>query len=313
MSANRSVAAVPPGMAQVGVALGSVTFVALTLLTSSPARAYCRTAVFPGGNSGKICQPAEHDDCAGTAMFWPMACPSYSVQRDASNQVDWDTADQVVDDSFKAWELADCGSGDHPNIDLVDLGPVTCSAREYNQSGGNANIIVFRDGGWPYEGQLNTLALTTVTYNKQSGEIYDADIEVNSSSPDKVTLTTSETNAEYDLQSILTHETGHFLGLAHSSEHAATMFAEYKEGSIDLRELDTDDIQGICAAYPPVAGGTANCDPTPRHGFKDSCGPAPAEEEDDGCAMSSKPAAPMGPITLLVTGLASLGWWRRRR
>src|SRR5689334_23648589 len=59
-------------------------------------------------------------------------------------------------------------------LSLHDALPI--SKHEYNQNRGNTNLIVFRDDGWPYEGSSNTLALTTVTYNLDTGEIYDADM-----------------------------------------------------------------------------------------------------------------------------------------
>ena len=105
----------------------------------------------------------------------------------------------------------------HPSIQLDDaFGPVGCKESEYNQGDGNANIILFRDTSWPYDGASHVLALTTVSFGVKSGQIVDVDIEVNST----VHLGVNEDpEGNYDLQSILTHEVGHFLGLAHSAIH----------------------------------------------------------------------------------------------
>ena len=56
----------------------------------------------------------------------------------------------------------------------------------------------------------------------------------------------------YDLQAILTHETGHFLGLAHATEATSVMYAFYRQGAIDLTE---DDAAGLCSIYPPAQSG----------------------------------------------------------
>ena len=56
---------------------------------------------------------------------------------------------------------------------------VACRRHEYNAGQGNANIILFHDEVWPYQGTSNTLALTTLTFNTDTGEIYDADMEIN--------------------------------------------------------------------------------------------------------------------------------------
>ena len=62
----------------------------------------------------------------------------------------------------------------------------------------------------------------------------------------------------YDLPSILTHEVGHFLGMAHSTEPCTvggddcpTMNPFYTTGSDAYRSLEADDVAGICAVYPP--------------------------------------------------------------
>jgi MYXO-CTERM domain-containing protein len=137
--------------------------------------------------------------------------------------------------------------------------------------------------------QENTLALTTVTFDPDTGEIYDADMEINST----MALTAWDPNNPdapipadgYDFLSIVTHETGHFLGMAHSVDMQATMYAHYTQGETVMRLLTADDIDGICNIYP--ANGTRNaspmavppdgvvqegsCDPTPRHGWTSEC------------------------------------------
>ncbi|XP_019185238.1 PREDICTED: metalloendoproteinase 5-MMP-like [Ipomoea nil] len=52
-----------------------------------------------------------------------------------------------------------------------------------------------------------------------------------------------------DIQSVVTHETGHLLGLGHSGVEAAVMYPYIGFGETK-RVLDNDDIQGIKALYP---------------------------------------------------------------
>ena len=260
----------------------AATLWAALMAGAAQADAYCRTSVCNGSVVGTVCEPPRADDC-GIALYWTGRCVGFSVQEDASAKVPWEVADSIAVEAFDTWSRAVCDGGQGPSIEGVDLGPVECAAREYNQSGGNANLLVFRDDLWPYAGQWNTLALTTVTYNLDTGEIYDADLEINSANVD---LTWSDTDVGYDLPSIVTHEVGHVLGLAHASGADATMYSDYQRTSTTLRDLAPDDIAGICAIYPPgPPRSSLPCDPTPRHGFKSDCGPGPAEEE--GCSVST--------------------------
>jgi hypothetical protein len=55
----------------------------------------------------------------------------------------------------------------------------------------------------------------------------------------------------YDLQSMMTHESGHFLGLAHTPDMDASMWAYQQDGSTSKRILAVDDMAGICAIYLP--------------------------------------------------------------
>jgi len=279
------------GAVSVGLAL------ALSVFTSAKsASAYCRTTSCPGVGTQAKCVPAEINDC-GKEIFWPNPCISYSMQKDASVQVSLETATQIFEEAFSRWTNADCGGGTHPRISVTNLGPVACNAHEYNKQAGNANIILFHDDEWPHAGANSTLALTTVTYNVDSGEIYDADMELNSAN---VKFSTGDVGVLYDLPSIATHETGHFLGLSHSPVSFATMFANYNGGTTELRSLETDDIAGICAAYPPGAPIPKECDPTPRRGLATECSPPPIEQDQSGCCGIA-PGAPRG------AGLSAMG------
>ncbi|HEX6767237.1 MAG TPA: hypothetical protein VF103_17185, partial [Polyangiaceae bacterium] len=113
----------------------------------------------------------------GTPLYWPSGCLSFGIQRDGSfsSGIDYETARGVIEDAFATWAAADCG-GDTPSFRVVDKGEIVCGTAEYNQDAPNANVFLFRDEDWPYANAIDTLALTTITYNVETAEIYDADV-----------------------------------------------------------------------------------------------------------------------------------------
>jgi len=122
-----------------------------------------------------------------------------------------------------------------------------------------------RYGCW--EDSTQAIAVTTTTYNKRTGEIYDSDIEFNGagfafSTVDAPTCTTLPTGrpacVATDIQSTTTHEVGHVLGLDHVDLAEATMFFEADFGETKKRSLHQDDVDGLCAVYPQGAA-TAEC------------------------------------------------------
>lgn len=288
--------------------LGALTLALALGAATLDAHAFCRTASCEGGD-GARCTPAEDDDC-GAPLYWPSACVSYAIDQRGSSQVSASEAAALARRAFDAWEGVDCGGGLGPSVAAVDVGPVSCGAAEYSQDKGNVNVIAFRDDAWPYAGGKGTLALTTVTYNIETGAIYDADVELNS---EHVEFSTGDEGVKSDLLSILTHELGHFLGLAHSAEGQATMNPSYVVGTIALRDLDEDDAAGICAAYPPDDPRPRPCLLPPRHGFADACA-----AEQGGCSIGRvgepEPAAGRaGAGAAWATLAGALGVMLRRR
>ncbi|HEY2367286.1 MAG TPA: matrixin family metalloprotease [Polyangiaceae bacterium] len=287
------------------------------LFTSRDASAFCRTTT---QSIDPSFFPTPDEPCwdQGLPLYWKSACVGYSIQQDASKQVSFNDAQLGMETAFAQWTNATCPINDDggttsskASIDVRFLGPVACAQVQYNQSSGNANIIMFDDDKWPHNDSNNTLGLTTVTYNINTGELYDADMEINTA---QVVLTVNgPVPADgFDFLSIVTHESGHFLGMAHSPDDHATMFAHYTQGQTSMRNLSADDVQGICTIYPPdgtrstADGGLEEgaCDPTPRHGYSGTCG--------GGGGCSTSPGGRGDVTSVMWIALAMLGLRRKR-
>jgi hypothetical protein len=241
------------------------------------ASAFCRSTTCKGDCA------TDDDGCNTTGMplFWKTACVGYSMQKNGTQNLPFDEVRVAVTKSFFAWTELDCGAAGRSSLTFSALPDVACKRSEYKSDGANVNVVLFRDDEWTYRGIDGTLAKTTVTFDAKTGEILDADIEINAAFNN---LTVRDTTVSYDLQSIMTHEIGHMIGFAHSPDPTATMFSSYDPGTIGIRTLSPDDVAAVCTVYPP--GRAAVCNATPRGGLGDTC-PAP-EEDKKGCAVSNR-------------------------
>jgi hypothetical protein len=309
-------------------------------LLEHDAVAFCRTTTCPlpadFSPEPGVCQPADFEQyCASLAtpvtprpIWWRNACVSYDIQQAASRQVTYDQAVQSFATAFSKWTNTTCngaGGSGKVSISVENLGPVSCDLVQYSSDQGNQHVIIFHDDVWPYPHDLNnTLGLTTITFDPDNGEIYDADMELNAT----VALTVTGTLPPdgYDFLSIITHESGHFLGLAHSGDDRATMFAHYTQGTMTMRNLTTDDTAGICSIYfpdgsrsvdPSVSGNSSGtiqedaCDPTPRHGFQTDCAHPVSQSS---CTVAAGLfSTPDDRLALPVAGLFAAALTARRR
>jgi hypothetical protein len=254
--------------------------------------------------------PRDENDCkiTGSPLYWASGCVGFSLQEDSSVHIPMKYFRQVAQRSFLAWTELECDTG-LSTLSFAELDEVSCKKTEYNSGGANANIILFQDNKWDYQGVDNTLAKTTVTFDDDTGEILDADIEINHAYNH---FTINDMEVDYDLESVLTHEVGHFIGLDHTPDFSATMYAGYEPGTIEQRTLEEDDILAACDVYPPERQVT--CDTEPRGGFATECGGTPASEDDGstdegGCSIASMPAGggdnPL-PLGVFVSALSAV-------
>ncbi|HEY5373078.1 MAG TPA: matrixin family metalloprotease [Polyangiaceae bacterium] len=305
-------------------ALSSAAATAFVLAVAAHGHAYCLTRTCDLKTAQ--CDVVDGCNMSGKVLYWASSTVSFDVQKDSSCvkksafdrtcqlladgtpkiAITADTLEQVATTAFGTWLAADCGSGTHPSIRLKDLGQIDCAKPEYNKIEPNANVITFHDSPWPYSASsgADTLALTTVFFNGDTGEIYDANIEINSNLDDFSVGAAS--GREDDLTAVLTHETGHFLGLSHSSVEQATMFASYMVG---MSTLDTDDELAICASLPPDRMPSTDSY-TPRHGFSGECG----TPQKGCCTAAIGAAAPQQrTLGLWAFGLGLCAWLGRGR
>ncbi len=212
-------------------ALAIVAVVFTTAAAPRSARAFVRSTV----------------DGQPTPLFWRYRTVVMRPAYDTSEDVPADAIRLAIGRAMATWNIAAEGCSD---LRFEDGGPP--SSLETNGFGAardGENRIVWHENEWPEELRGGTLAVTTTLYRVSTGQILDADIDVNG--VDYFwTDTTEPGQVDTDVQNTLTHELGHVLGLAHVPDPDATMYAESAPGDLEKRTLAQDDIDGLCFVYP---------------------------------------------------------------
>jgi hypothetical protein len=244
------------------------------LLLADDARSFCRTTTVPLDASTDDPSVSGHCWTPGMDIAWPSGRVPYGVSMGGSKYFTAEEVTPIADQAFATWNDVACAAGS-PSVQAYDVGPLTfipdgggCTVSSACEATTN-DVIVFDDDVWPHDDPNNTLALTTVTYGLNDGRIFQAYTEVNTAQQ-SFTLQEPPPSGSFDLQSVLTHEAGHFLGLSHSTVPSAVMWAFYMP---EHTQLTPDDEAGLCAIYPPKTAGSG-------------CQPLPSETSWDGMAMT---------------------------
>ena len=266
------------------------------LLVASPASAYLRSTIT--GEPEK-----------GLPIAWPTRTVVILTNTNGTSKIDdKEGTYEAIRRSLQTWGAVSCA-----DFTLVDGGLTDLPIAETKPTNGTPdmkNVITFRSVDWPHQKSL--LALTTIIFDKTNGDIVDADMELNAV---HFEFSVSETQVLIDVQNTVTHELGHVLGLDHpclkrdptSGESVcvsspeikeATMYQNAPTGETKKRDLHQDDVDGICAIYPPI----------PVDGA-DASGTDTGTPKSGGCQAVGTPWIPTG---LLLAFLGMVGVFRRR-
>lgn len=193
----------------------------------------------------------------------------------------------------------------------------------YVSNGENHNIVRFEGDAFRYD--QSVLAVTLLTYESDTGVLRDADIIVNIVEHE-FTVDPTPGSGSHDIQNTVTHEAGHFVGLAHELEDtSATMFPVAASGETTKRTLAQDDMDGISYLYP-TADTTAEPGSAPGPTQLPSSGPSSTHQEslpshsvrlervELGFNCSSAPTrrAPLHLVLPIIIGLVVFGRRRTR-
>ena len=189
----------------------------------------------------------------GGQVYWEEDQLSYIVDARASVRVSLEEVQERLRAATSSWSGASC-------VGLsFDEGPSRLGEPFGYQAGvENTNLILFRreEGSWPHDPSV--VALTTLTYCEEEapergcrlGKLLDADIELNELS---FFFTTDDEAPQVDLESVFSHELGHFLGFVHSTSPSSIMTPALNEGTI-RRTLSPADQESLCLFYPLSEG-----------------------------------------------------------
>ena len=295
-----------------------IVALAISLTVPSMAHAWCRTTTLRSMVVGEC-------SMQGVPLAWRSMCTGFSLNVDGSPDIALEDVRTEATAAAARWHAAPCDANGSttPYFQLLPLQLLvtmdnadTQVLSGYNRSGLNSNTVSF-NGVWHSDAnhQLGTIAITLVSYDMNSGEILDADVELNQATdanPDgfHFTIGTPDPTAA-DLPTILTHEFGHLHGLGHSTVDTAVMWPSAGLGE-QRRMLRTDDVEAICDAYnPQYAPENLTCNPTPYGGFMSN---AYGGRVRGGCSVARGLAPVRSPRAgLLLLGLAAVALAARAR
>jgi hypothetical protein len=270
----------------------AIPTLALLLSMQGNAWAFCRATT---------CDPNDpQDDCRqdgsgcvreGVPLRWRTQPIVYRFARGGSKKLSEPATRKAIRSAFDAWSNVECTQG-RTSLRFQE-GPDIEEKEEFG--------ILFRDEAWPHGTADDALAVTSQAYVKSNGFIATAGIEINTAENEFSVDDTGHTN-KIDLEAVITHEVGHYIGLAHSDDPESIMAAAYCQSQDRCgqdveaaRALSEDDRNAVCAIYGP-------------QGEADTSTPS-----DGGCSVSrSRTSSGLAGVGLAVLALTVIARRRSR-
>jgi hypothetical protein len=215
-----------------------------------------------------ICSRADAQDNTGPSLNWPGRAATFKINQAISSDIAAQDGIDAIRTSFDTWHQVPGGDFTYTYGGVTQS---TAVGYDFLHQDENENIVIFQKT-WSHDPLI--IGLTTATYNPATGEIFDADIELNNQG---YTFSTSDTDVQTDVQNTVTHEAGHFVGFDHTDKPgstiptdcatAATMSKTTRVGEISKRVLAPSDEMGFAFVYPTDSASNGFCwPPTPATG-----------------------------------------------
>ncbi len=183
----------------------------------------------------------------GDMPRWTTMPLSFWVNERGSPQISNASEFEAVFSAFRTWEAVS-------TADVSFRYRGTTSVRTAGRDG--VNLVSFTDDT-TLAGSSSTIALTISYFRADANnkpQYDEADIVFNPT----LLYSTSGESGKFDIQSVLTHEIGHFVGLDHAAMVSSVMVPFGSTGQVHQRTLSYDDVAAVSEIYPksgPPVGG----------------------------------------------------------
>lgn len=175
----------------------------------------------------------------GKKLHWSTQTVEWSLNQAGSDNIADGSHQPAIQHAFQAWRQV---TGSKLKFDFQGF---TGS----KNVGGSDHIVFFDENnssGFFPQGS-GTVAVTPISYQPGSGVILDADIVFNGRD---WSFSTDGSAGTFDVQDVVTHEIGHFVGLDHSPVVASSMWPYVSTRQWLHRSLSQDDQAGAISVAP---------------------------------------------------------------
>lgn len=226
-------------------------------------------------------------------LHWTSATQPWLLHQAGSDNIDDGSELAAIQHGFKAWQ----------EVTGSKLKFVFQGATGSRNLGSDDHLVVFDEdnsSGYFPPGS-GVVAVTPISYYPPTGAILDADIAFNGRD---WTFSTDRSPGSFDVQDVVTHEIGHFVGLDHSPVLASSMWPYVSTTQWLHRSLSGDDQAGAIAVDPGGGDGRLHGSLRKADGSLLKGAMVVAVRADDGRLAASVASGPDGDWSLrgLPTG-----------